>query len=714
RHTTRPTRPADPDLRSHYVRKITGALWGAKQYDRSIEILEAEVNAGTKGDYSRARRSLLNSLRAKLIDWKRFVAAEQLVKAELAAVGIELQRRAYRTDLRVVAIRALSVGGRVSYGEGQEIYTSLRSEILQELEERHDADHAKQLVERLLELTRAATIKRVPGALKDLKDFGFRFLPRLIDRYHDYNGQQLVTMVCESIALTKGHERDLISMLLNRAEGEPRWLRRRRSDFWTAHANRFSKWLKDAKDDLGDLESRALAITVENLKSDLERSSMRTRALYYARSRYFWAEKKDAFEAVAMDVVSRVRDSEARLWTVANYLDHGLSNNARAIEVLAAFDRRKKLSRRRLWHLARLLDEENRDADALPYLERLIETNPEATEYRIALIRALHGLEQSERMNAQLDATEKMVSDGANFRTHLAVQLGEVCQEVGDLERGVRILETSITVARRDNHVGPDLARNYGLLAELHGARGNTSGAVKAAAAAIVLWDRHLPARKEALQRLVTVLEKARDLDSWVTKFENELRENKEESPVVRKALGRVYLSRKVYDRAVQQLDLALEHGPYDVDAARWLIDALDGKGDANAAAAKLREFARDAGHEFTLYEELGDRLVKAGDARGAERAYTTLRELSVNETDGRIVLAGVRERQQRWDDAIAEWNQVIRLRTEEPVGYVGLGKALIGAGRKDEGRKVLSDVVAKKWPERFQDVVKETKKLLE
>ena len=92
---------------------------------------------------------------------------------------------------------------------------------------------------------------------------------------------------------------------------------------------------------------------------------------------------------------------------------------------------------------------------------------------------------------------------------------------------------------------------------------------------------------------------------------------------------------------------------------------------------------------------------------------WGTLCEASANESEGRAVLAQVREGQGRFPEAIEEWRQVIGVRSREPGGYVGLGRALLGAGRPAEAREALKNVLRESWHPRFGDVHGEAKRLL-
>ncbi len=55
----------------------------------------------------------------------------------------------------------------------------------------------------------------------------------------------------------------------------------------------------------------------------------------------------------------------------------------------------------------------------------------------------------------------------------------------------------------------------------------------------------------------------------------------------------------------------------------------------------------------------------------------------------------------------------VIRVRSREPGGYLGLARSLIGAGRPQEAREPIDHVLGTPWPERFGDVRAQARDLL-
>ena len=71
------------------------------------------------------------------------------------------------------------------------------------------------------------------------------------------------------------------------------------------------------------------------------------------------------------------------------------------------------------------------------------------------------------------------------------------------------------------------------------------------------------------------MLRAAPDLDAYVVQFDKQTARSGLENPVVRKAIGQIYLEKSRYDRAITQLRLAAETQPNDDETHRALIDLL-------------------------------------------------------------------------------------------------------------------------------------------
>ena len=75
--------------------------------------------------------------------------------------------------------------------------------------------------------------------------------------------------------------------------------------------------------------------------------------------------------------------------------------------------------------------------------------------------------------------------------------------------------------------------------------------------------------------------------------------------------------------------------------------------------------------------------------------------------------LARQREEQQRFADAVTQWQHVVRIRTDEPEGWLGLAGAQDRAGDRDGARRTLQQVIKTRWAARFGDVEQQAMQLL-
>ena len=105
---------------------------------------------------------------------------------------------------------------------------------------------------------------------------------------------------------------------------------------------------------------------------------------------------------------------------------------------------------------------------------------------------------------------------------------------------------------------------------------------------------------------------------------------------------------------------------------------------------------------DINLYKELGRRLAELHEDREAERAYTSIVEVLVSESESHAMLAEIRESQNRWAEAIEEWRHVARLRAFEPTGLLRLAAAQMHEKQWDAAAETVRQLRAKTWPPRF------------
>src|SRR5262249_53240244 len=116
-------------------------------------------------------------------------------------------------------------------------------------------------------------------------------------------------------------------------------------------------------------------------------------------------------------------------------------------------------------------------------------------------------------------------------------------------------------------------------------------------------------------------------------------------------------------------------------------------------------------------FKDLAERYTAVEKPREAERANTSIVEVQPNESESHALLAEIREKQNRWPQAIDQWREVARLRELEPTGLLHLADAQLHEKQFDEARATLRKLDSTAWPSRFGDVhqqVRDRERLLE
>ena len=184
-----------------------------------------------------------------------------------------------------------------------------------------------------------------------------------------------------------------------------------------------------------------------------------------------------------------------------------------------------------------------------------------------------------------------------------------------------------------------------------------------------------------------------------------------EDSPILRKAIGEELKDRKDFSSAITQLKIAVQLEPNDKETHQALIacyDATERKADGTRQLLKLIELDS---HNLPLYQQLAQRL--QDQPAEAERAVTSVIEAGPREAENHTALAEIRQKQDRWDEATAEWAEVAQIRSLEPTGLVKLAEAQIHQkqwGDAQNHRKTS----AHEWPSRFGDVNNQARQLQE
>jgi tetratricopeptide (TPR) repeat protein len=254
------------------------------------------------------------------------------------------------------------------------------------------------------------------------------------------------------------------------------------------------------------------------------------------------------------------------------------------------------------------------------------------------------------------------------------------------------------------------LASYYSSLARAYAGLGKTAEAVEAASGAIVSWGPHHQHRAETLNALRQVLHQSGNLEAYVTELDKQTATTGLDSAVIRKTLGQVYLEKADFNRAITQLRLAIALQPSDTETHRMLIDAFNKKNDKEGVILALLDAVQVLRRDIGLYQELGRRLDK--QPREAERAFTSIVEVLPAESESHAMLAEVRQQQNRWPEAITQWEHVARIRELEPTGLLKLAAAQVHGRRWDDATRSVGKLKARTWPARFQEVGNEVRKL--
>src|SRR5262249_42652764 len=94
------------------------------------------------------------------------------------------------------------------------------------------------------------------------------------------------------------------------------------------------------------------------------------------------------------------------------------------------------------------------------------------------------------------------------------------------------------------------------------------------------------------------------------------------------------------------------------------------------------------------------------------ERAFTSMVEMLPNESEGHAALAEVYEKQNRWPEAIAQWERVAKIRSLEPTGLLKLAAAQIHEKAWDQAAATLRTLRSQSWPQRFGDVQQQAREM--
>ncbi len=678
--------------------------WIYRERERTLAVLAHAVDAcrDEEGRVPASAAHLLVNLSSYLKQCGEYLATEELWRGELARDYPQKRRWEHELELFGCFVEAYP-GYSVSAGRDAELYAFTRDWLIEELGKRRNESLSKRIVDRFLQLmTRADDHGREVGA--DLLDFAYRELPPILALYQYRNGQNIVANVSARIEDIVS-PREALRFLIERAENEPRWLAFAGQDHWSSHGYRFAQ-LRAEAGRLGDLSPRLLAIALPALRRDLSLRSFRQWNMFHKNNAYFWSQKADDFARIADEVAATALNDAALQEFCASYLFDGLHRYDAGIELLQGAYARGILAWNGRATLIRYLQSRRRYADSLPIAEALVEDQPDQVDLRCLYILALHHAGPKGSAGEAADTARAHLESIGAWEEYQVAALAQVCLSTELYPRAVELFATAINLRKRYVTLNDwTLSHYYGQQARTLAGLGRLEEAVDAAAGAILTWSRSRSERGEALGALVEILAGAKDLDAYVAQRDARFAESQTGSALIRRALGEAYMTREAWGAATAQFLFALRLTPHDEETWGRLLEACDKAEDSAGAIAALRGHILAAPRNYGLYEQLGERLGDAGRRDEAARAFTSLAEVEPHQSEGHAALARHFASRDLWQAAAEQWEQVIRVRSDEPEGHLGLARALIAGKDEARARAVLQKVLGRDWDERFGDV---------
>ncbi len=701
--------------RLHLAHRYALSLNGYQRRADAIDLLQSsldEFQAANDGVLPVAANDALGSLIDLLENSGHFALGEKVLVTQLVHPVHAQQGRWLKQRLDQLYHHALQNNGDVSLGKGATLYQALNARIQKTL---GDADELRryQSITLLCRVFETAHKQKLPGVVADLKAFAFKVLPPLLKEQTSYHPSIQLT-VAQTVRDVVG-PRDGIVFLVNAIEAEPRWLRYNNQDGWSRFGVTLADWRREAKE-LGDDEGRLLKLVLAELRRDLENREERSRAIYYQHNDHgrFWKEKAADFAKTAEAVLAERGQSGASCQYIADYFYWGLEKPKRAIEILFVAHNRKLLDEERQAKLVDFLHRENRHGESIAILQPLIERRPVNLDFRVQLMRAFFKTGRQEELRALLQQTDAFFHAKNRWGEQPLNRLAHSTLANELFDQSVAYFKELVPLHERtqpNRGIGNGtLSSYYAGLARAYAGLKKTPEAVEAAGGAIVAWGSDHSNRAHALNTLKQVLLDSPDLDAFVKHFDQQ----KQDSAIVRKALGQAYRDKKEHAKAIRQLELAAQLQPNDAEVQKLLIASYDEAGDKEGALRQLLQAVQQSRRDLKLFQELGNRFVAAGKPDDAERAYTSMVEAAPTEAESHALLAEVRQKQDRWLDAIFQWEQVARLRALEPTGLLKLADAQIHLKQWDQAQETLRKLDARSWPPHFGDVHGQVRTLAE
>ncbi len=689
--------------------------WSYGKRDEAIAMMEIEVRdyaLANGGQWPHEDNGILGSFVSLYEGGGKHAAGEAVLLKWIETTKHDEQRKFLRDRLMSLYNNALEHKGEVTLGKGATLFDKIIDLGLKEIDDAPDEHVRYNVVTRVCSTFDIAQRNKIGDYPGRLAKFVFESLPKILKQQQSQYRNTVTAPL--HVTGTSLSSKLALQYVVERLEQYPQRFEVQWDNGWQTLGYELARRREAASGELGDLAPRVLALAIRELKRDLRMGEARNQYIYYKHYSHFWAEKAPDFAKAANEVYAEKKTSGRRVRYIANYFRSGLEMHARAIEILMIAHGSGLLDESAQAELVGFLQNEGRYAESIPLLEGLMKAQSDSMTYRTQLMAAYYHSQRPEQLATLLKQTDAHFhADGRWTEANIA-QFGKACLGCNLIELSVGYLSEAISLHQRDNGGrtlnDAALSDYYQHLAQAQSRLGRTKEAVDAASAAIVCWGTTHNSRGYAMQSLSQVLNGAKDLDDYVKHFDTEAAKTGQDSPILRKEIGKVYQSKGDLPKAIAQYELALALQPLDKEVHQALIVCYDGSQQPDKATRQLMALIDFDRHDLKLFTQLAERM--KGNEAETERAATSIIEAAPNEAENHAALAELRQQQNRWDEAIPHWEQVAELRRLEPTGLLKLAAAQVHQKHWESARVTLTKLRRTEWPSRFNNVTNETTQL--
>ncbi|MDF3130037.1 VIT domain-containing protein [Kiritimatiellaeota bacterium B1221] len=699
---------------------LARVLWSAHQKEEAVQLLAAsldlrrDANGGTLGNQVIDNVSLLSSY---YISLQRFRQAEDLWVKESKRAYTAIKQHEIKQQLYLVYHNTFAQQGRVSLGSGRQLYQNLQKLYINELSGEVDIPMWRSWVQGLCNLWREGHSQNIKTVQKDAERFAISLFPALLQRTA-YDEAQLITATLADTLHAIGKTESALSFLIQQAETEPEGIKELRPNVWQSQRYNMARWRVNLGQTLSrSLENRLLNIVLDGLRQELGNQDSHNQSIYWRHSSYYWEEKEAEFTAVALKILEDFPDSESHQLYSTDYLYRGLRQKELATDRLVQAYHRGILSWEGRFKLTEYLEAQKRYAEALRILPGLMAERPDHLDAQTRQIRCLYHKGETGNALNQLVKTDHKFRSENRWQEASAVTLAEVAYAIDQFQKSADYYEEAIAMhVRTQPHRGignGTLSTYYEQQARAYQNMGDTGQAVASISGAIIARGPNQNHRRRSLDRLDQIFWNAKDLEAYIHRFEQEVQNTGRDNPILRKALGKFFLRRHQYEQGSLHLRHALDLQPDDPETRELLLDSYTRNKQPGKAIDLLLETVSRNPYDLELYQNLAKRYHQNTQPMESERAYTSMVEALPHESESHEALALVREKQNNWEAALIQWENVIRIRTEEPVGYLGKLRCLIKMNRMPEAQNVWDHINHTPWPKHFGPVKEQAKSLM-